>query len=73
MYECRGSPISPMLYMLYNTDLLEIPENKSGVLSLGFINDIVYGAVMSTGRAKPGTDWWPTGISWLSTRAGLTL
>jgi len=39
----QGSPISPLLYMFYNADLLEIPGDRSGVLSLGFIDDIAYG------------------------------
>ena len=39
----QGSPISPILYMFYNADLLEIPGDRSGVLSLGFIDDIAYG------------------------------
>ena len=39
----QGSPISPILYMFYNADLLEIPGHRSGVLSLGFIDDITYG------------------------------
>jgi endonuclease/exonuclease/phosphatase family metal-dependent hydrolase len=39
----QGSPISPILYMFYNADLLDIPGVRSGVLSLGFIDDIVFG------------------------------
>ena len=39
----QGSPISPILYMFYNAELLEIPGERSGVLSLGFIDDIAYG------------------------------
>ena len=37
----QGSPLSPILYMFYNSDLLDIPEDQD--LSLGFINDITYG------------------------------
>src|SRR5438046_9843056 len=37
----QGSPISPILYLFYNADLLEIPGNKG--LSWGFIDDIAYG------------------------------
>jgi len=40
----QGSPISPILYMFYNAELLEIPQERSGVLSLGFIDDIAYAA-----------------------------
>src|SRR5204862_7803856 len=36
----QGSPISPILYLFYNADLLEIPGNKG--LSWGFIDDIAY-------------------------------
>jgi ribonuclease HI/endonuclease/exonuclease/phosphatase family metal-dependent hydrolase len=39
----QGSPISPILYMFYNADLLEIPGVRSGLLSLGFIDDIAFG------------------------------
>jgi len=38
----QGSPISPILDMFYNADLLEIPGERSEVLSLGFIDDIAY-------------------------------
>jgi ribonuclease HI len=41
----QGSPLSPLLYMFYNGDLLEIPQ-KCGLRlaqSLGFIDDIAYG------------------------------
>src|SRR5579859_6516356 len=37
----QGSPISPILYMYYNADLLEIPGTRAQ--SLGFIDDIAYG------------------------------
>jgi ribonuclease HI len=39
----QGSPLSPVLYIFYNAELLEIPGERSGVLSLGFIDDILYG------------------------------
>jgi hypothetical protein len=50
----QGSPLSPILYMFYNADLLEIPGERSGVLSLGFIDDIAYGTQGETaeGNAK---------------------
>ena len=38
----QGSPLSPLLYMYYNADLLDIPEGPG--TSLGFIDDVVYGA-----------------------------
>jgi retron-type reverse transcriptase len=38
----QGSPISPILYMFYNADLLDIPGGH-GTVSLGFIDDITYG------------------------------
>jgi hypothetical protein len=37
----QGSPLSPIIYMLYNADLLDIPKQRE--LSLGFIDDITYG------------------------------
>jgi len=37
----QGSPISPILYMYYNGDLLEVPKQQ--VQSLSFIDDITYG------------------------------
>jgi len=37
----QGSPLSPILFMLYNAELVEIP--KAPDLALGFIDDIVYG------------------------------
>ena len=37
----QGSPLSPLLYMFYNADLLDIPQHRG--TSLGFIDDIVFG------------------------------
>ena len=37
----QGSPISPILYLFYNADLLDIPGTRGS--SLGFIDDIAYG------------------------------
>ena len=37
----QGSPLSPILFMIYNAELLEIP--KPSDLALGFIDDIAYG------------------------------
>ena len=37
----QGSPLSPILFMLYNAELLEIPKTPD--LALGFIDDIAYG------------------------------
>ena len=39
----QGSPLSPLLYMYYNADLLDITSGKIDTMSLGFIDDIVYG------------------------------
>ena len=39
----QGSPLSPILYMYYNADLLEVTKDRSDTTSLGFIDDIVYG------------------------------
>jgi Reverse transcriptase (RNA-dependent DNA polymerase)/Endonuclease-reverse transcriptase len=38
----QGSPLSPLLFMFYNADLLEEFTNTSD-LTLGFIDDVVYG------------------------------
>ena len=38
----QGSPLSPILYILYNSDLLEIFTENPGALKLGFIDDIAY-------------------------------
>ena len=38
----QGSPLSPLLYMYYNADLLDIASRHEGK-SLGFIDDITYG------------------------------
>jgi ribonuclease HI len=46
----QGSPLSPILYILYNSDLLDIPgENQLG---LGFIDDILYGVQSKTAIAN---------------------
>jgi hypothetical protein len=37
----QGSLISPVLYLFYNVDLLDIPGRRGQ--SLGFIDDIAYG------------------------------
>ncbi len=41
----QGSPLSPLLYMYYNADLLDVPEKceMENAQSLGFIDDIAYG------------------------------
>src|SRR5438046_4042246 len=43
----QGSPLSPILYILYNSDLLDIPE-RGKQLGLGYIDDILYGAQNKT-------------------------
>src|SRR5437667_8834160 len=43
----QGSPLSPILYILYNSDLLDIPK-KEGQLGLGYIDDILYGVQNKT-------------------------
>ena len=35
--------MSPILYIFYNADLLEIPTSLPGHIALGFIDDIGYG------------------------------
>ena len=44
----QGSPMSPLLYMYYNTDLLEVPERND--LGMGFIDDIAYGVQGQSGK-----------------------
>src|SRR5271169_797062 len=41
----QGSPLSPILYMFYNGDLLKVPRmcGENDGMSLGFIDDIAYG------------------------------
>ena len=41
----QGSPLSPILYMYYNAELLDVPRicEEKTVQSLGFIDDIAYG------------------------------
>jgi len=41
----QGSPLSPILYMYYNAELLDVPRicGERSVQSLGFIDDIAYG------------------------------
>jgi hypothetical protein len=38
----QGSPLSPILYMYYNGDLLDITRRCPCCHSLGFIDDIAY-------------------------------
>ena len=46
----QGSPLSPVLYILYNSDLLDIPGKEQ--LGLGFIDDILYGVQGKTAIAN---------------------
>jgi retron-type reverse transcriptase len=39
----QGSPLSPLLYIYYNADLLDISESYSDLSALGFIDDIIFG------------------------------
>ena len=50
----QGSPLSPLLYMYYNADLLEI-GNQDGRISLGFIDDITYGIEGNTDKGNVRT------------------
>jgi hypothetical protein len=47
----QGSPLSPLLYMFYNADLLEIAPQHQGT-RLGFIDDIAYGIQGDSGGAN---------------------
>lgn len=37
----QGSPLSPLLYLLYNNSLLSVPETQSLSTSLGFVDDVI--------------------------------
>lgn len=37
----QGSPLSPLLYLLYNNSLLTIPDTRQHSTSLGFVDDVV--------------------------------
>ena len=43
----QGDPLSMLLYILYNADLLEIPNNSSKEDTIGYINDIALMAIGS--------------------------
>ena len=43
----QGSPLSPLLYMYYNADLLTV-STKPNEIAIGFIDDIVYGTAGAT-------------------------
>ena len=47
----QGSPLSPLLYMNYNADLLDIASDHS-VTGLGFIDDVVYGVQGDTDKGN---------------------
>ena len=49
----QESSLSPILYVLYNSDLLDIPR-ETKQLGLGFIADVLYGVQnkTATGNAK---------------------
>ena len=49
----QGSPLSPILYVLYNSDLLDIPK-KGKQLGLGFIDDVLYGVQNKTAMTNAG-------------------
>ena len=46
----QGSSLSPILFILYNTELLEI--SRAPDLALGFIDDIVYGVSGQTAQSN---------------------
>src|SRR5438046_9696399 len=46
----QGSPLSPLLYMYYNANLLDIPRQDER--GLGFIEDIMYGVEGFTDKAN---------------------
>ena len=46
----QGSPLSPLLYMYYNADLLEVSHH--GGMSIGFIDDVVLGVKGRSDKAN---------------------
>jgi hypothetical protein len=48
----QGSPLSPLLYLFYNADALEVADGIPGSLSMGFVDDIVYGVKGKTDRGN---------------------
>ena len=48
----QGSPLSPILYIIYNSDLVELADriNPIKVLGLGYIDDIAYGTEGQTAK-----------------------
>ena len=46
----QGSPLSPIFYMYYNADLLDIPRSHGD--SLGFIDDIAFGVQGQTDKGN---------------------
>jgi retron-type reverse transcriptase len=53
----QGSPLSPLLYIYYNAELLEVqPEcNHDASLALGFIDDVIYGVRVISTRSNVWT------------------
>ena len=55
----QGSPLSPLLYMYYNAELLEVlsecNHDVSLALALGFIDDVVYGVRGISARSNVRT------------------
>lgn len=37
----QGSPLSPLLYLLYNTTILEVADTTNHAEALGFVDDVV--------------------------------
>ena len=48
----QGDPLSMLLYILYNADLLELPDNPTEEDALGYVDDI---ALIATGTDFEGT------------------
>lgn len=50
----QGSPLSPLLYLLYNNSLLSIPETHTLSTSLGFVDDVILmTAALNTHELQP--------------------
>ena len=48
----QGSPLSPLLYLYYNADALDVTEGYKDSLGMGFVDDIVYGVAGRTDKGN---------------------
>ena len=68
----QGDPLSMLLYIFYNADLLDLPDNPTSEDAIGYIDDIALVAIRndfeeSTNRLKDMMTKEDGGISWSKT------